>query len=446
MAAPYPSARDRLGQTVSGKYMLDAVLGAGGTATVYRARTKDGTGVALKLLHHHLCRSGEVCRRFMREGYLGNVLEHPGVVRVLDDGTTDDGCAFLVLELLEGQSLEQLSERKGGRLPYPDVLDLMDQLLDVLETAHARNIVHRDIKPSNLFLTSVGRLKVLDFGIARVVDDGSVTATKTGQMVGTPAFMPPEQALSRPRDVDTRTDLWAVGATMFTLLSGEFVHVAESSSEHLVKAATLQARSVAKALPGIPANVEALIAKALAFDKSDRWQSAQDMRAELARVKRDPGRRVGTSTTPPPRRSPSSDAPTFIGVPDSERSLGIAMSMSGEHRPHRGPTTIPPKRNGLVLGLGIASVVLAFATAGLAVTLMTRTPARVADRPAHVTFGTRPAPAPPPPPATETVPVQPAPVPHAAPQPPSPAKAVRPPAGVPHKSPPASSVDVYRPF
>ncbi len=311
------SARDRLGRTLGGKYSLKAVLGAGGTAVVYRAETSEGQGVAIKVLHDHLSRSDEVCRRFVREGQLGNVLDHPGTVRVLDHGSTEEGCPYLVLELLEGESLEDRRVRSGGRLGLWETLEYCDQLLAVLEIAHAKNIVHRDIKPSNLFLTKQGRLKVLDFGIARLVDDTSATSTKTGQMVGTPAFMPPEQALSRPRDVDARTDIWSVGATLFTLLSGEHVHIAESSSEHLVKAATLHARSLAKALPGVPANVEGLVARCLAFDKNERWPSATAMRASLLDVRNDPGRSIGTSTSPPPERIPSSaNLPTFVTAGD----------------------------------------------------------------------------------------------------------------------------------
>ena len=305
--------------------MLKEVLGAGGTAVVYRADTIDGQGYAIKVLHDHLSRSDEVCRRFVREGQLGNVLDHPGTVRVLDHGSTEEGCPFLVLELLEGESLEDRRVRAGGRLGIWETLDMCDQLLAVLEVAHARNIVHRDIKPSNLFLTKQGRVKVLDFGIARLVDDTSATATKTGQMVGTPAFMPPEQALSRPREVDARTDIWSVGATLFTLLSGEHVHIAESSSEHLVKAATLHARSLARALPGVPANVEALVARCLAFDKNGRWPSATAMRASLQDVRENPGRSIGTSTSPPPERTASSaNLPTFVTAgdptPSSQRS------------------------------------------------------------------------------------------------------------------------------
>jgi serine/threonine-protein kinase len=326
------SARDRLGSTLDGKYHLREVLGAGGTAVVFRALAPDGEQVAVKMLHDHLSRSDEVCRRFVREGQLGNVLDHPGTVRVIDHGSTDDGCPYLVLEYLDGESLEDRRVNAGGRLDLWETLDFCDQLLAVLEIAHAKNVVHRDLKPSNLFVMTNGRLKVLDFGIARLVDDTSATSTKTGQMVGTPAFMPPEQALSRPRDVDARTDIWAVGATLFTLLSGEHVHIAETSSEHLVKAATLHARSLAKALPGVPANVEALVAKCLSFDKNERWPSAKAMREELTFVRSDPGRRIGTTSAPPPERTPSSTSmPTFVTESQRLRAMNVAADAPTEY-------------------------------------------------------------------------------------------------------------------
>lgn len=327
------SARDRLGRTLGGKYRLVDVLGAGGTAVVYRA-TFRGQAVAVKVLHDHLSRSEEVCRRFVREGQVGNVLDHPGTVRVLDHGATEDECPYLVLELLEGESLEELRVRSGGRLELMETLDFCDQLLAVLEVAHAKNIVHRDIKPANLFVTTSGALKVLDFGIARLTDDTSATSTKTGQMVGTPAFMPPEQALSRPREVDARTDIWSVGATLFTLLSGEHVHLAETSSEHLVKAATLHARSLARALPEVPSNVEALVARCLAFDKNERWPSAGAMRAALAVVRRDPGRRIGAPRSLPPDAAPRVHLATFPGLgPIDPRGSPTILSTDGRGPP-----------------------------------------------------------------------------------------------------------------
>jgi serine/threonine-protein kinase len=336
MEVAYASARDRIGQTLCGKYFIDEVLGVGGTAVVFRATHRNGNRVAVKLLHDHLCKSRDVTRRFMREAYLANLLEHPGTVRVLDDDVDQNGVAFLVLELLEGETLEERRVRLGGRLAVDEVLGYMDRLLEVLELAHEKNIVHRDIKPSNLFLTKDGVLKVLDFGIARMLDEsGAATATKTGQMIGTPAFMPPEQALSKPKEIDKQTDLWAVGATMFTLLSGELVHIAESSSEHLVKAATMQARSVARVLPGVPANVETLVARAMRFEKKDRWASSTEMRRELWRVRLDPGRPIGTTSAPPPR-NPTSNFPTVVGKRDSDKSglrdRETGMSLTGDVR------------------------------------------------------------------------------------------------------------------
>jgi serine/threonine-protein kinase len=335
MDVAYASARDRIGQTLCGKYVLEEVLGVGGTAVVFRATHCDGHRVAVKLLHDHLCKSRDITRRFMREAYLANLLEHPGTVRVLDDDTDQNGVAFLVLELLEGETLEERRVRLGGQLPIDEVLGYMDHLLEVLELAHEKQIIHRDIKPSNVFLTKDGTLKVLDFGIARILDDhGAATATKTGQTIGTPAFMPPEQALSKPREIDKQTDLWSVGATMFTLLSGELVHVAESSSEHLVKAATLHARSIARVLPGVPANIETLVARALRFDKRERWASATEMRHELWRVRLEPGRPIGTTSAPPPRNA-SSAYPTLVGKRDSDKASlrETGMSVSGAPRP-----------------------------------------------------------------------------------------------------------------
>jgi serine/threonine-protein kinase len=308
----------------------------------------------------------------MREAYLANLLEHPGTVRVLDDDCDENGVAFLVLELLEGETLEERRVRLGGRLAVDEVLGYMDRLLEVLELAHDKNIVHRDIKPSNLFLTKDGVLKVLDFGIARMLDEhGAATATKTGQMIGTPAFMPPEQALSKPKEIDKQTDIWAVGATMFTLLSGELVHIAESSSEHLVKAATLHARSVARVLPGVPANVETLVGRALRFEKKDRWASSTEMRRELWRVRLEPGRPIGTTSAPPPR-NPASNFPTVQGHRDSDKPSmrEMAMAMTGEHRIE------PPSRRAVFFStLAVVLLVAGALTGGIYMTMGQKPPA-----------------------------------------------------------------------
>ena len=172
-------------------------------------------------------------------------------MRVLDDEVDDDGAVFLVMELLEGETLEARWERCGRRLDAKEVAILMRDLLDVLATAHAKGIVHRDLKPENLFLTSDGTLKVLDFGIARL-REASPSATRSGHVMGTPAFMPPQQALGRVREVDALSDVWAVGATAFTLLSGRLVHEGQTPEEMMVQAATKPARALASVAPSVP--------------------------------------------------------------------------------------------------------------------------------------------------------------------------------------------------
>ncbi|MCA9631121.1 MAG: serine/threonine protein kinase, partial [Myxococcales bacterium] len=227
-------AQARVGSVLNEKWTLESLLGVGGMAAVYAATHRNKKRGAVKLLHPELSHEPTIRQRFLREGYVANTVDHPGAVRVDDDDVTEDGAAFLVMELLEGETLESRAERKGGRLPVSEVLPVADQLLDVLIAAHAKGIVHRDLKPENLFLTRAGVLKVLDFGIARLRENNEKsTATQTGSTMGTPAFMAPEQARGRWEDVDARTDLWAVGAILFNLLSGRLVFEARTTNEML---------------------------------------------------------------------------------------------------------------------------------------------------------------------------------------------------------------------
>ena len=266
----------RVGTSIRGKYRIVRVLGIGGMATVYAAEHRNGHRVAIKMLHPELSLRSDISARFLREGYVSNRVRHAGAVRVLDDDTAEDGAAFLVMELLDGETLWSMCRRSGGRLPCRDVLALGHQLLDVLAAAHAAGVVHRDIKPENLFLTTERVVKVLDFGIARIEDDGA-RATATGARLGTPAFMPPELALGRTAEIDARTDLWSTGATLFQLLSGRIVHEAPAAAEIIVRAATVAARSLATVAPDVPAPVVALVDRALAFARDDRWVSARAM-------------------------------------------------------------------------------------------------------------------------------------------------------------------------
>jgi serine/threonine-protein kinase len=336
-------AQRRVGAVLRGKYTLERVLGVGGMAVVYLGVHRNGSRVAVKVLHPELSVDDDLRARFVREGYVANSIGHDGAVRVIDDDVAEDGAAFLVMELLLGETLERRRTRRGGRLPPGEVLALAHQLLDVLAAAHAQGVVHRDVKPENLFLTRVGALKVLDFGIARFRDASDPTGTITGARLGTPAFMPPEQALGRTQEIDARADVWAVGAPLFTLLSGHLVHEAPSAAELVVRTATQPARSLAKVAPRAPAAVVALVDRALAFAREDRWQSAREMAeavaeayatlqgepvtaAVLADLGEDPGEvSASAATVVPvgPRSASVAGAPT-LAAPGTEPQAGPA--------------------------------------------------------------------------------------------------------------------------
>ncbi len=269
----------RVGMTLKGKWRLDQLIGVGGMASVYAATHRNQKRAALKLLHPELSLSVQVRNRFLREGYAANTVGHRGAVEVFDDDVTDDGAAFLVMELLDGETLEARAQRSGYLLPPSEVLSLVDQLLDVLAAAHDKGIVHRDLKPENLFFTTKGELKVLDFGIARLAELSGDTGvnTRAGTVMGTPAFMAPEQARGRWNEVDARTDLWAVGATMFTLLTSRCVHESETANEQLALAMTAAARPIRELLPTLHASVAEIVDRALRYHKNERYADARSM-------------------------------------------------------------------------------------------------------------------------------------------------------------------------
>ncbi len=274
-------ATRRVGGVIRRKYHLDALLGVGGTAAIFAATHRNGTRVALKLLHPELSSIAEVQTRFLREGYLANRIRHSGVVRVIDDDDDDDlKTVFLVLELLEGHNLAERVAAEGGRLGAKEARDHTAGILDILEAAHVEGIVHRDVKPENVFLTTRNELKILDFGIARLLD--GTGATRSGQLLGTPAFMAPEQAGGSVREVDARSDVWSAGALLFSLLAGRHVHVARSAPEQMLFAATQDAPGLRSVAPAVDQQLAAVVDRALRRDRDARWPSAGAMRDALA--------------------------------------------------------------------------------------------------------------------------------------------------------------------
>lgn len=282
-----PRTNLRVGAMVRGKYRIDAFIASGSMSNVYAATHRNGSRVALKILHRDLARDTSFAERFRREGYFGNAVVHSGIVRAIDDDMTDDGCAFLVFDLLEGETLEQKRSRVGGKLPLSEVLGIGDAVLDVLQAAHDHQILHRDLKPDNVYLTRSGEVKLFDFGAARF-NDGKSTSDMTGvgMVIGTPAFMAPEQAAGKREDVDARSDVWGVGAMLFVCLTGQAVHLGGDLKTKAIAVARTKARSLRDVAPEIPRVVAAVIDRALAFDKAERYADAKSMREALGWARR----------------------------------------------------------------------------------------------------------------------------------------------------------------
>jgi serine/threonine protein kinase len=332
-------ARARIGILLQDKWRLEALLGVGGMAAVYAATHRNGKRVAVKMLHEEYSHDDEVRTRFLQEGYAANIVAHDGAVSVLDDDLAPDGSAFLVMELLEGETVDQRLERRGHRIAVDEVLSIADQLLDVLAAAHGKNIVHRDIKPENLFITRTGALKVLDFGIAKMFErsEGPRTTTRAGMIMGTPAFMAPEQARARWDEVDGRTDLWAVGATLFTALSGRYVHEATSSHEQLIMSATVHAPSIGAIVSGLPAEVVSIVDRALAFERAKRWQDAVSMQRAV---------RVVLVETFGVRSIPASfERPIGAPIPYGEVVSGVGATLTSPQGSARSVSTLIKERD-----------------------------------------------------------------------------------------------------
>lgn len=265
----------RIGEVLD-RYELEGVIGAGGFGTVYRARhTVMKRVVALKLLHGRP--DEEQRQRFIREAKATAAIQHPSIVQVFDFGTTSDGEMFLAMELLEGEELEQ--RRLRTPLPPHEALQIMCDVLEALAHAHAAGVVHRDLKPANIFLTAEG-VKLLDFGISMVRDEGHERMTRTGLVMGTPLYMAPE-SFAGVREVDERVDVYAVAAMLYELLSGRSVYAADSYEQLVVKVATERATPMAQVAPGAPAALSAAIDRGLASRPDERWGSAEAFRAAL---------------------------------------------------------------------------------------------------------------------------------------------------------------------
>lgn len=276
-----------------------AELGRGGMATAYLVAMQEAGFdklMVVKRLRPALSEEADFVKMFLQEARLSARLSHPNIVKTTEVGV-DSKLPFIVMEYLEGQAFEAVAKRclngtidKGTFLKIS--LHVIRHVLLALHCAHELkdvdgsplNVVHRDVSPHNVMITYDGTVKLLDFGLARMKSMGA-EATKTGVTIGTPEFMPPEQALGRRDAVDARSDVWGLGATLFTAITGQFVHDASTLHEQLRASATQRARPIRALAPLLPMPIAAVIDRALELEQTDRWPSAREMQRALRRAR-----------------------------------------------------------------------------------------------------------------------------------------------------------------
>jgi serine/threonine protein kinase len=281
MASAESSPRSLVGAVLSRKWRLVQRLGAGGMGEVYAAEPLEGgTRVAVKILRPEYLGEAAVLSRFLEEASTCMRLVHPNIVRMMECASAEDGSPYLVMELLEGVPLGAYTAN-GGRVPVAQAVPILQGILAGLASAHARGIVHRDLKPDNVFLTRAPEgtfaVKVLDFGIAKVMDaaGGMGSRTRTGMLLGTPAYMSPEQIQSA-RDVDQRADLWSAGVMFYEMLTGREVFPAPTDYARLAAVLGTEPEPLAL-LDASLAPLAPFVARALKKNREERFPSALEM-------------------------------------------------------------------------------------------------------------------------------------------------------------------------
>jgi len=333
------------GDVIGGKYRLIDPLGEGGMGAVWIAENLSirGAEVAVKVLHANFARDPDAVRRFRAEAEATVRIGHPSIVRVFDYGQSDDGSPYMVMERLHGESLADRLERDRS-LPVAEAVEVVTAVLEALDAAHQREILHRDMKPENIFMAREGdvvRPKILDFGVSKFLGDDAerVRMTRTGALIGTPAYMSPEQARGETA-IDLRSDVWAMGVILYELLTGRLPYEAANYNAMMIRIATEGHLPLTEALPDIDPVLASIAERAMARTAMGRYASARQMREALLAWSRGEGVLEATPRgSLPPARSSRSPMPTLV-----EADTLPGDSLSTLRKP-------PPRRYALALAL-----------------------------------------------------------------------------------------------
>lgn len=282
------TVNDYAGQTIEGRYRIEKLLGRGGMGAVYLGRhTVIGKKVAVKFLHQQFTHNEEIVKRFYREAQAAAAIAHKNIIDVLDVGVSETREPYLVMEYLEGESLSHLL-RRNGNIDLAAACGILEPTLLALAAAHSKGIIHRDLKPENIFLVKqdddIPQIKIIDFGISKITQLGaSGRFTQTGTLLGTPAYMSPEQARG-DSGVDHRSDLYSVGVMLYEMLSGKMPITGKNHNAHLMNVITQAPIPPRESNPSFPLVAEPLVLKALSKEPESRHQNAIEFLDELKRL------------------------------------------------------------------------------------------------------------------------------------------------------------------
>jgi len=329
----------RSGDLIAGKYKIEGVLGEGGMGTVFAVRhTQLREMFALKVLLPELAKKPEAAARFLREARASARLKGEHIVRVTDFGTAE-GCPYMVMEHLDGQDLGAYQQVKGA-LPIRDAVEFVAQACEGLAEAHSLGFVHRDLKPSNLYLirrsNGLPCIKVLDFGISKTPTQnetkGNKNLTTTNSVMGSPMYMPPEQ-LRSSKDVDPRSDVWALGVVLFELLTDKLPFHSELFTEIMIRILSDPAPPVSEFRTDIPPELVAIVAKCLEKDPRKRYSGAAELMDALEPFRPRPARSSADWSASAGNTLPASVAPKLIEEDESELSMDASTSVYRKKRP-----------------------------------------------------------------------------------------------------------------